>query len=103
MSVSSHAGRVELVVADDGPGVDPDDRERVFERFVRLDADPVSGFGLGLAIVREVVERHGGAVRLEQDGRLGGARFVVSLPDARAGDDAPVGVAADAGTDDAGA
>ena len=70
-----------LIVEDDGPGIPADQRERVFERFVRGpgDAGP-GGSGLGLAIVRAVAESHGGEVRLEDrpDGR--GARFVVRLP-----------------------
>ena len=69
-----------LVVADDGPGIDPGQREAVFERFRR--SDPArgheSGTGLGLAIVRAVAERHGGTVRVA-DGS-GGARFEVRLP-----------------------
>jgi signal transduction histidine kinase len=77
-----------LVVADDGPGIAPEDRERVFERFTRLDdarsaAD--GGAGLGLAIARDIAERHGGRLRLDGD-RSGGARFVLTLPVARAGD-----------------
>jgi signal transduction histidine kinase len=67
-----------LSVEDDGPGVSPGDRERVFERFVRLDShrDRASGgSGLGLAIVRELVEAAGGSVTLE-----GPSRFVVRLP-----------------------
>jgi signal transduction histidine kinase len=56
-----------VVVVDDGPGIAADDRERVFERFVRLDdarARPGGGSGLGLAIAREVAREHGGDVRL---------------------------------------
>jgi len=70
-----------LVVEDDGPGVPPADRERIFERFARLDdARSVDdgGTGLGLAIAREIVEAHGGTVGV-QDGSAG-ARFVVTLP-----------------------
>jgi signal transduction histidine kinase len=77
-----------LVVADDGPGIAPEDRERVFERFTRLDdarAAADGGAGLGLAIARDIAERHGGRLRLEGD-RLGGARFVLTLPVARARD-----------------
>lgn len=71
----------EVEVADDGPGVPETDRQRIFERFVRLDtARPHEGggAGLGLAIVREIVAAHGGDVRVV-DARPG-ARFVVSLP-----------------------
>lgn len=73
-----------LWVDDDGAGVATDDRERVFERFVRLDearARDAGGSGLGLAIVRDVVRRHGGDARVETS-PAGGARFVVRLPSA---------------------
>ena len=78
MAISSHS--VELSVADDGPGVPASARERVFERFARLDegrARDAGGTGLGLAIVREVVVAHGGSVTV--DGAPG-ARFLISLP-----------------------
>jgi signal transduction histidine kinase len=72
---------VTLVVADDGAGIAAQDRERVFERFSRLDdaRDRDSGgAGLGLSIVREIIDAHGGAVRVDDAPR--GARFVVRLP-----------------------
>jgi signal transduction histidine kinase len=72
---------VTLVVEDDGPGVAPEDRERIFERFARGDdarSRGTGGTGLGLAIVREIVGRHAGRVAVE-DGSSG-ARFVVRLP-----------------------
>ncbi len=75
-------GRTRLTVDDDGAGVPEAERERVFERFVRLDdsrARDTGGSGLGLAIVRELVALHGGSTRVETS-RLGGARFVVDLP-----------------------
>jgi signal transduction histidine kinase len=76
---------VELIVADDGPGVPGDQAERIFERFVRADearARDHGGTGLGLAISRDIVERHGGTIVLaERDGP--GAVFVVRLPPAR--------------------
>lgn len=71
-----------LTVVDDGPGVPVADRERIFERFVRLDearARDDGGAGLGLAIVRDVVVRHGGEVSVGE-GPLGGACFTVRLP-----------------------
>ncbi|HEV7815263.1 MAG TPA: ATP-binding protein [Janthinobacterium sp.] len=70
-----------LVVEDDGPGIPPQERSRVFEPFYRLDRSrdrATGGFGLGLAIVRRVAERHGGQVWAEAS-ELGGARFVVQL------------------------
>lgn len=72
---------VTLTVADDGPGIAPADRERIFERFTRLDdarSRDAGGAGLGLAIVRDVVHGHGGSVKVA-DNRPG-ARFVVTLP-----------------------
>ena len=71
------------VVEDDGAGVAEADRDRVFERFVRLDesrARDTGGSGLGLAIVREVVVAHGGSVAVDSSEDLGGARLVVELP-----------------------
>ena len=81
VSVAEVAGEVELVVADDGPGVPEAERERVFERFHRLDearARDGGGSGLGLAIVRDAVRAHGGTVRL--DDASPGARVTVRLP-----------------------
>jgi signal transduction histidine kinase len=78
-----------LTVEDDGHGVPAAERERVFERFVRLDesrARASGGTGLGLAIVRETVQAHGGTVRVGE-GALGGARFEVRLPAHRDPDD----------------
>jgi len=75
---------VVLQVSDDGPGVPVEDRERVFERFARLQdgrARDEGGVGLGLALTKRIVEQHGGRISVE-DGPLGGASFVVSLPSA---------------------
>jgi signal transduction histidine kinase len=76
---------VGLAVEDDGPGIAPDQRTRIFERFVRLDeARGRGGSGLGLAICAEVAAAHGGRAWMEpRDG--GGSRFVIALPRARAG------------------
>jgi len=73
-------GQAVLAVIDDGPGVTPELRERIFERFVRGEGDRGGSSGLGLAIVRAVVESHGGAVTLEDTAPGQGARFVVRLP-----------------------
>jgi two-component system, OmpR family, sensor histidine kinase TctE len=72
----------ELAVTDDGPGVAPAERERIFERFHRGDTADAEGCGLGLAIVRESAAVHGATVNVEsgRDGR--GARFVVKFPPA---------------------
>ncbi len=82
VSLDEVDGLARLTVADDGPGIPPDERERVFERFARLDAarsDADGGTGLGLAIVAEIVQAHGGQVRVDAAAG-GGARFTVSLP-----------------------
>ncbi|WP_265521618.1 sensor histidine kinase [Oerskovia flava] len=71
-----------LGVDDDGPGIDPQDRERVFERFTRLDEArerDAGGTGLGLAIARETARQHGGDVTLTTSA-LGGLRAEVHLP-----------------------
>jgi signal transduction histidine kinase len=82
LSVAEGDGLVVLVVDDDGPGIPEADRERVFERFVRLDdarARDDGGSGLGLAIVAELVAAHGGTVAVASS-PLGGARVQVALP-----------------------
>jgi two-component system OmpR family sensor kinase len=79
-TVGRDNGDVVLAVQDDGPGVPPDLREQVFERFVRGAGDRGSSSGLGLSIVRAVAESHGGGVVLEDADP--GARFVVRLPGA---------------------
>ncbi|MHB8522767.1 MAG: sensor histidine kinase [Limisphaerales bacterium] len=73
---------VELWVRDDGPGIPPEAKERIFERFYRIDkarSRERGGTGLGLAIVKHIVQTHGGEVRVESEpGR--GATFHVTLP-----------------------
>jgi signal transduction histidine kinase len=76
------AGVAQLWVDDDGPGISLSDRERVFERFMRLEegrSRDAGGVGVGLALVKRIVERHGGAVTITE-APLGGARFEVTLP-----------------------
>ena len=78
VAVRTGSGQAWLSVEDSGPGLSETDRERVFDRFVRA-TDLGSGCGLGLAIVREIVERHGGRVCLEPVDPHG-LRAMVSLP-----------------------
>ena len=81
LSLRLEAGQVVMRVRDNGPGVPAELRERIFEPFYRLPGatERDGGVGLGLALVKSIVLRHGGAVRCE--GRLeGGACFVVNLP-----------------------
>jgi signal transduction histidine kinase len=77
-TVGAENGEVVLAVQDDGPGVAPELRDQIFERFVRGAGDRGSSSGLGLSIVRAVAESHGGSVVLEDVQH--GARFVVRLP-----------------------
>ncbi len=79
------ASEVTLSIDDDGTGIAEEDRLRVFDRFTRLDGArdrDHGGSGLGLALVRDVTEDHGGVVVVEAS-TLGGARFVVRLPAVR--------------------
>ena len=81
VGLSEHGGSAVLTVDDDGQGVAAGDRDRVFERFVRLDearSRDAGGAGLGLAIVRDAVRAHGGEV-VVLDSPLGGARFEVRI------------------------
>ncbi len=75
-------GKARLTVTDEGPGIPPGFRSRVFERFAQADAAdtrPKGGTGLGLSISRAIVEEHGGSIAFETE--MGkGTRFVVELP-----------------------
>ena len=91
-------GRAQIVVSDTGRGIGPDFLPFVFERFRQADSATTrthGGLGLGLAIVRQLVELHGGTVRAESPGEGQGATFTVSLPiptfqlDGAEGHDAP--------------
>jgi signal transduction histidine kinase len=92
LTCTSTPGGVRLVVADDGPGIPAPERERVLQRFVRLDegrARTSGGSGLGLAIVAEIVAAHHGTITIADSGLgssgPGGARVVVDLPSAGPG------------------
>jgi signal transduction histidine kinase len=80
VSVSECDGRALLSVADRGPGIPEGERERVLEPFERLESHrDVEGSGLGLTVVRDIAELHGGAVRIE-DRAGGGAVVTIELP-----------------------
>jgi two-component system nitrogen regulation sensor histidine kinase NtrY len=66
-----------IIVEDDGPGIPPDQRERVFDPYFTTKTD---GTGLGLSIVKKIVVEHGGTVSIGSSERLGGAAFIVRLP-----------------------
>jgi two-component system sensor histidine kinase GlrK len=82
-------GELVIEVADSGPGVAPEDTDRIFEAFYqgrRLQGGPVGGTGIGLSVVHECVQAHGGSIVLQPQSKLGGAHFVVRLPLRRADD-----------------
>ncbi|MCW8141550.1 MAG: HAMP domain-containing histidine kinase, partial [Planctomycetota bacterium] len=80
----SAPGWARLEVRDDGPGVPPEHRARLFSRFYRVPGSPPGGTGLGLSIARDVVHAHGGEIGI--DGAPGqGSAFWLTLPLARGG------------------
>ena len=80
IEASSTGELVEVALEDQGPGVPPGQRERIFDKFSRAHEESAgSGVGLGLSICRAIVEAHGGRIRVES-GSAGGARFIFSLP-----------------------
>ncbi len=83
VSVGRFDGGVEVVVADTGIGIDPEFLPHVFDRFRQADSSSTrnyGGLGLGLSLVRHIVELHGGTISAESAGRGRGAKFTVRLP-----------------------
>ena len=79
VEVTQTANGPTMSVTDNGPGVPADQRERIFEPFVRLPRSARAGTGLGLAIVRRTIESHGGTITCDPT-PTGGARFTLRLP-----------------------
>ncbi len=69
-----------LMVEDSGPGISPEERERVFSRFYRVPGSTATGSGLGLAIIKSITERHGATLALDKSERLGGLLVQVTFP-----------------------
>jgi two-component system OmpR family sensor kinase len=80
ISVRAGTGIATLGVEDSGPGIPPDERERVFDRFYRIAGSEAAGSGLGLAIIKSIAERHGATLALGQSERLGGLAATVTFP-----------------------
>jgi signal transduction histidine kinase len=82
VNVSQHDGRVAIAVRDEGVGIAPAQRDAIFKKFVRgtsSDGHAVKGTGIGLAMVKHIVEAHGGAIHVESEvGR--GSTFAILLP-----------------------
>ena len=82
ISVTTHNGNLRVSVADDGPGVPDDFRERIFEKFSQADSTDTrgpGGTGLGLSICKAIIERHGGGIGFTSS-QGGGATFFFDLP-----------------------
>ncbi|MCC2970703.1 ATP-binding protein [Massilia sp. IC2-476] len=79
ISVRSEGGNISVAVEDSGPGIPPEERERVFDRFYRVAGSEAAGSGLGLAIIKAIAERHGATLALGQSERLGGLSATVSF------------------------
>ena len=82
LSLRDADGKLEITVRDNGMGIEPAELPRVFEMFVQLGqgADGAGGLGLGLALVKSLVDLHGGHVEARSEGRGKGAEFIVRLP-----------------------
>jgi signal transduction histidine kinase len=83
ITTASTADAWTIEVADEGPGVPVDERERIFAPYYRMSqhaGGPLGGTGIGLAVVRRLVEQHGGEVHVSGVDGGSGARFVVTLP-----------------------
>ena len=90
ISAHQEGDRVEIIVSNEGLEIPEGELAHIFEKFYRLDAARSSrtgGAGLGLAIAKEIVERHGGSIRAESNGRF--TSFVISLPLYKGGADSP--------------
>ena len=80
LEVRRSGSGVALSVEDSGPGISPEERERVFNRFYRVPGSEAGGSGLGLAIIKSIAERHGAALTLDSSERLGGLRVRIDFP-----------------------
>ncbi|MBO6519941.1 MAG: HAMP domain-containing protein [Rhodospirillales bacterium] len=85
VTLTARDGAPRIMIEDDGPGIPPDQLDRIFEPFVRLETSrnqETGGIGLGMSIARDIIRRHGGDIRLENMDE-GGLRVTISLPPAQ--------------------
>jgi signal transduction histidine kinase len=90
VTVGEDEAKVEVAVEDSGEGIEPEEREKIFERFYRTDRArnrATGGSGLGLAVSKEILEVHGGRIYAEEARVLSGARILVQLPKAGSTED----------------
>lgn len=80
LTAAKRGGEVEFVVEDSGMGIPPDTLPHIFDLFARGSASPESGFGIGLALVRQVAMLHGGVADAQSDGPGRGSRFSLRIP-----------------------
>ena len=80
LDIERRGEQLVLSVADSGPGIPEEDRQRVLDRFYRVPGTETTGSGLGLAIVKSIAEFHGATVTLAQSEELGGLRVEVRFP-----------------------
>ncbi|MDB5792241.1 MAG: two-component sensor histidine kinase [Massilia sp.] len=80
IAVRADKNSATISVEDNGPGIPPEERERVFDRFYRVAGSEAAGSGLGLAIIKAIAERHGATLRLDKSERLGGLAATVRFP-----------------------
>ncbi|MDN4052753.1 ATP-binding protein [Massilia sp. YIM B02763] len=80
VSVVADTRAVRLTVEDSGPGIPPEERERVFDRFYRVPGSDAAGSGLGLAIIKSIAQQHGATLALGESQRLGGLEVTVTFP-----------------------
>jgi PAS domain S-box-containing protein len=95
------AGAVDIVVKDSGQGIAPENQARIFNLFDQGPAGEREGLGIGLTLVRSLVEMHGGTVSVASEGAGKGSEFRVRLPAAVTGESSSAGEAATQGTEDA--
>ncbi len=85
VTLSKDGNSLVLDVKDNGPGIPPEEREKIFERFYRIAGNEVQGSGLGLAIVKQIIERHDSVIDISAGENGMGAVFSIKFPSSSLG------------------